>query len=245
MSCDTLEDAIVNVARGRDVGAGTAGAVEAHIEHCTSCRARFMRELQLTDGLRELARSTDSQSASAVVEMRVLAAFAHQHERHTNGGWPAGMRVAAALALLAASGAAGWGMVGRSRVEDVRHAAIEISKPIQSLPTPSPALEARAPTVAAASPMTGDLPRRRGAGAVRRSASRVVRPEGFVALPSATGLPAFESGEILRLEVPVTSLPMYGIDIAPDARGPVVEADFLVGQDGQARAIRLVKDGRL
>jgi hypothetical protein len=65
-----------------------------------------------------------------------------------------------------------------------------------------------------------------------------------VALPSATGLPAFESGEIVRMEVPVTSLPMYGIDIIPDARGPAVEADFLVGQDGQARAIRLVRNGR-
>jgi hypothetical protein len=73
-----------------------------------------------------------------------------------------------------------------------------------------------------------------------------VRTTGFVAIPAAAGLPAFESGEIVRVEVPLASLPTYGIDILPDVRTDVVEADLLVGQDGQARAIRLVpsNDGR-
>jgi hypothetical protein len=68
----------------------------------------------------------------------------------------------------------------------------------------------------------------------------VVRPVGFVALPGAAGLPDFESGEIVRMELPLTSLPTYGIEILPDAQGSPVEADLLVGQDGEARAIRLV-----
>jgi hypothetical protein len=63
-----------------------------------------------------------------------------------------------------------------------------------------------------------------------------------VTLPSAVGLPEFESGEIVRLQIPLTSLPTYGLEIAPDARGTAVEADLLVGQDGQPRAIRLVAD---
>jgi hypothetical protein len=61
-----------------------------------------------------------------------------------------------------------------------------------------------------------------------------------VALPSAVGLPDFESGQIVRLELPLAMLPSYGIQIVPDARGPQVEADLLVGQDGQPRAIRLI-----
>ena len=67
----------------------------------------------------------------------------------------------------------------------------------------------------------------------------VVRPSGFVELPWSAGLPAFESGEIVRMEVPVASLPAYGIDISSGAGRPV-EADILIGQDGLARAIRLV-----
>jgi hypothetical protein len=50
----------------------------------------------------------------------------------------------------------------------------------------------------------------------------------------------FESGSIVRMEVPVASLPAYGIDISPAAGGGPIEADVLVGQDGQPRAIRLV-----
>ena len=70
--------------------------------------------------------------------------------------------------------------------------------------------------------------------------TNVVTPSGFVDLPWTAGLPAFESGEIVRMDIPVASLPTYGIDISSGAgRGPV-EADVLIGQDGFARAIRLV-----
>jgi len=67
----------------------------------------------------------------------------------------------------------------------------------------------------------------------------LINPTGFVELPWTRGLPAFESGEILRLEVPAAALPAYGIDISAGADRPV-EADILIGQDGLARAIRLV-----
>jgi len=70
--------------------------------------------------------------------------------------------------------------------------------------------------------------------------TNVVTPSGFVDLPWTAGLPAFESGEIVRMEIPAASLPTYGIDISPGAgRGPV-KADVLIGQDGFARQIRLV-----
>jgi hypothetical protein len=61
-----------------------------------------------------------------------------------------------------------------------------------------------------------------------------------VELPWTAGLPAFESGEIVRMEVPVASLPTYGIDISSGAGNGPVAADVLIGQDGFARAIRLV-----
>jgi hypothetical protein len=49
----------------------------------------------------------------------------------------------------------------------------------------------------------------------------------FVAWPGAAAWPPFESGELIRVEFPVD--------------GGVVEADVVVGQDGFARAIRLVR----
>lgn len=64
----------------------------------------------------------------------------------------------------------------------------------------------------------------------------------FIALPGAAALPAFERGDIVRIEVPLISLPAYGIEILPDATPTIVPADLLVGQDGVPRAIRLVSD---
>jgi hypothetical protein len=46
---------------------------------------------------------------------------------------------------------------------------------------------------------------------------------------------------IVRVEIALPSLPAYGVPIVPDALSTSVEADLLVGQDGRARAIRLVQ----
>lgn len=64
----------------------------------------------------------------------------------------------------------------------------------------------------------------------------------FIALPGAASLPDFERGDIVRIEVPLVSLPAYGIEILPDATPTSVPADLLVGQDGVPRAIRIASD---
>jgi hypothetical protein len=51
--------------------------------------------------------------------------------------------------------------------------------------------------------------------------------EAFVVLPGARALPRFERGRVIRVEIP-----------SPDG---VITADVLVGQDGLARAVRLVQ----
>jgi hypothetical protein len=244
MTCNTLQDAIVDVARGRDAGAGTIAAVDAHVEQCGACRTRFARERRLSEGLRALAVSSASRGASASVEGELLRAFGEHHaarrpvtSRLAGASW-----LRAAAAVLVVAGAIAWWWVARGpRVPEAQQAT---SAPSASTPQPeTPAIASSRPVPAA---QDAPAPSRvtRNASAKRPATPRIIRPEGFVALPSAAGLPAFESGEIVRLEVPVTSLPMYGIDISPEAKGSAVEADFLVGQDGQARAIRLVRNGR-
>ncbi|HET9831099.1 MAG TPA: hypothetical protein VFP91_05305 [Vicinamibacterales bacterium] len=49
----------------------------------------------------------------------------------------------------------------------------------------------------------------------------------FVVLPGASALPHFEHGEVIRMEVP--------------SAGGAIQVDVLVGQDGLARAARLVQ----
>jgi hypothetical protein len=66
-------------------------------------------------------------------------------------------------------------------------------------------------------------------------------PNDFVPWPGARDLPPFESGELVRVDLPVSMLPTLGM-VPPSTRGAAVKADVIVGQDGLARAVRLVSD---
>lgn len=61
----------------------------------------------------------------------------------------------------------------------------------------------------------------------------------FVVWPGAVGLPPLESGELVRVELPVSVLPTLGLR-PPASHKSAVTADLLVGQDGLTRAVRLV-----
>ncbi|MGB7220702.1 MAG: hypothetical protein WBD07_18025 [Vicinamibacterales bacterium] len=63
---------------------------------------------------------------------------------------------------------------------------------------------------------------------------------GFVPWPGAYALPPFESGELMRVDLPVSALPTLGL-LPPSSAAGVVQADIVVGQDGFARAVRLVQ----
>ena len=78
----------------------------------------------------------------------------------------------------------------------------------------------------------------------RPPAARVLTPlttTEFVLWPGAAELPTFESGHLMRMEVPVSALPSLGL-MPPATRAAVVQADVLVGQDGLPRAVRLSPD---
>ena len=65
-------------------------------------------------------------------------------------------------------------------------------------------------------------------------------PSEFVIVPGAAGLPAMESGSLVRIDVPVSMLPSLGLTPPQANRTTSVKADLIVGQDGLTRAARLV-----
>src|SRR5262249_25884787 len=134
------------------------------------------------------------------------------------------LRVAAAIVLVGC-GVLGW-RLNRPLVTIERLAAPPRSSAVSpGVPSPTQILgtDARPSTVA---------PQRVRHAPIQKKArdAAVVTPAGFVALPWTAGLPAFESGEIVRMEVPVASLSAYGIDISPATASRPVEADLLIGQ---------------
>jgi len=70
----------------------------------------------------------------------------------------------------------------------------------------------------------------------------IIELVGFQRIPQAVALPDFDSGAIVRTEIAVNALPVYGVRIPADVASAAVKVDFLVGQDGHPRAIRLVTE---
>ena len=63
---------------------------------------------------------------------------------------------------------------------------------------------------------------------------------GFVPWPGAEAWPRFESGSLVRVDLPVSALIALGLPV-PLSTASVMQADIVVGQDGFARAVRLVQ----
>jgi hypothetical protein len=197
-----------------------------------------MTQENYDDAIAELARTAEMDAQTvAALERRLLQAFSEHHPAGTDAvrlkpRWTFSSHAwrrwgaAAAVFVILMGGMAGW------RALRPGSPGVDVRQPPAPPAPPVATIAKSVPSVLPAVPMK---PARR-----QRPAARVVRPEGFVALPGSAGLPAFESGTIVRLELSLASLPSYGVDITRAGTDRPVEADVLVGQDGQPRAIRLV-----
>jgi hypothetical protein len=255
MNCREYEADIVDLARGAGVSVEAELRLREHLGACAGCAARFAREQRLTAVLAEVAGSAPQPASTEAIETQLLRAFAAQHAAgaqeaasprrpiaaRTAWGWLAAAAVLV-LAVVVWRGIATW-------------QAPDAAGPVPAA-VATEAAETLAATPAAAAPAprrdeeTTPAPRRDAspqAAPVRaRPARDLVQPAGddgvlrFVSLPTAIGLPELESGRIVRVELSTAMLPAYGIDVVPGSESGVVEADVLVGQDDQPRAIRFV-----
>lgn len=265
MNCHEHESDLVDLARS-DGAIGQQGSeLRRHLDRCPGCSARFEQERQLSAGLRALARKAAVVEADPVAERRLVEMFesrgATRGSRRTGSAgrptnWMWALAAAAGLVLFVGATWSGmrWpranGLVGSQPSAGGVRAAMPSADgrrlagdPAQRVDTPL--MGAREPALAAAT-LAKTAPVRPSPVAARRASSRGVRSPvadeagDFVALPTADRLPGFESGMIVRVELPISSLPAYGLQIVPDVARTPVRADVLVGQDGQPRAIRLV-----
>jgi hypothetical protein len=258
MSCREYEADIVDLARGAGVSVEVEARLRGHLDACAGCAARFAREQQLTAGLGEVADAAPQPSRSDAIESQLLRAFAAQHAAgsreaasrrppfaaRTAWGWLA----AAAVLVLAvvvwrgttsrqAPDAAGPGPAAVA----TRAAEVLAAAPAAAAPAPRRDEAAIATLSRNVSPQAA--PGRAAAAGERAQPAAPAEDDGvlrFVSLPTAIGLPEFESGRIVRVELATAMLPAFGFDVVPESESGVVEADVLVGQDDQPRAIRFV-----
>jgi hypothetical protein len=260
MNCHTCEADLVDLARGVDLSAPIRAGVGEHLERCPACASRFALEQRLTAELRDLAASAPLAARSDALEQQLLRAFAARQDAASGQpaatpypqvsrsvfSTPAAWRWLAAAAVLVLA-VAGWIGSGwwRSERDTAAVSTPALTRPAElkratavvggapEAPVRTPPAEARS---LRASPQS--RPPRDGVSSTSPAGEDGVLR--FVSLPAAAGLPALESGRIVRVALPMSLLPAYGLDVAPETAARVVEADVLVGQDGQPRAIRFV-----
>ncbi len=193
-----------------------------------------------TQAIRALSDGARMAPESATrIERELLSAFAEHRtavkrvpSARRPGVWRPWMAAAAAALIAVAASIGAWRFQPGVTVKNVTKTPSREHVPARpGSPLVSPALAPVSPP---------SMPPRGASARAAGERRRIVRPAGFVELPGAAGLPQFESGTIVRLELPVASLPAYGIEIPAAADERPVEADLLVGQDGLTRAIRLV-----
>jgi hypothetical protein len=220
MSCHRIEPHIIDMARG--VTSNQDAQLARHILGCPSCAGLLERERMMSAALRRLSTDLKEPAANPEREQALLSMFDQAATRP-------GSRVhARAWTSLAAAGLAGAAVL-------TWHLAGALSAPRISTPPPiavaretrqSDMLEA-SPLVAAVEPPISLPARRRATRNADLRFDETADSTEFVAWPGATAWPPFESGELIRIDIPTEN--------------GVVQAEILVGQDGFARAIRLVQ----
>ena len=248
MTCRQLRPYMVDFARGAIDAAAVEAQIARHVRGCRECTALVERERVMSAALQRVAATmtvpaADPQREAALLEMfesRLVSPAAPATSR-----WWLGSLAVAATVLIAVGA---WRYVSSgSRVgphvgppEGGPH-VLQSDVRLKS----DPAVSDDQPTIARRTAAGQAGPRvrtlRAGAPSVLADDSELVLDAtSFVTWP-ASSAPRFESGTLMRLDLPVSILPALGL-WPPQSADSVVPVDVLVGQDGFARAFRLASE---
>jgi len=206
------------------------------------------RKPELNAALRRLSASMRHSAAGPAVETRLLAAFRQQHgqtilarraQSWARWGWAAAIAAATAMLFIIPV----WRKPDVPALPVPGVPAIAAAPPLNAQPLHANTrpLETR-PMIASAKLRT--VPRR------RRPAETVPPVLGrnpdsdegdFIPLPEAAHLTPVESIDVVRVKLPRSALMRFGLPVTPEQAWEPVKADVVFGQDGMARAIRLVR----
>ncbi len=219
MSCGRFKGDILEWARGGKV----AAEARNHARSCRECWDLYEEQILLSERERALSPA----QAPPELEATLLGEFLRvRRPRRSRAPWVlVPLAVAAALILVFA-------LTTRTPSPPAPIAAMRLPEPVpMSLSAaPTPNREAPRPVVAAA--------RRRPVPARPPVAAHVEEP--FVQIPYTQPLAPWERGEIMRMELPVAALIAQGFPMATSDAGAAARADVLIGEDGRARAVRLI-----
>jgi len=226
MSCHQIEPHIVDLARGVTSDEARDARLARHVLGCPGCAGRLEQERAMSAALRRLANDLKDPAADPRLEQALLAVFDRAvasravHRHAPAWPWLTGLAAASiAFAVLLT-----WQFTGPSITPRISTtpAASAVPDKVQA----AAALES-GPNVTTATPPISTRGRSAHSRGARPRLDDGADSTDFVAWPGAAAWPPFESGELIRVDIPTAD--------------GVVHAEVLVGQDGLARAVRWVQ----
>ena len=266
MSCQDLQNAINEVARGQIIDAKSRDEALSHAASCARCAVQLEDQRTLSAGLRQLATAEADEQAPLRVEASLRAAFREQRaalspalvisSRGAVRRWlyvGAGVAAAAAIVML-------FSLTAFRTRETKQQAPRAYDNPDVASP---PATDQRKQTLIQ-SPVPDKVQRKRTASnpsPQRLQATNKAKPsderkrgvniadqssEGEIAtdffpLMNRESLTQLDGGQVVRVELPRSALMSFGLPMNMDRANERIKADVVVGNDGLARAIRFVR----
>jgi hypothetical protein len=179
---------------------------------------------QVLQALRALAENDRASEARPEVEARLLDAFHARQARSVRR-----QRRWVGVATLAA----GFVIALLLWPDRTPKSAVSAVQPISQIPE-----TARASPAAAVVSSVTRAPRKVARKIVTVPQAHEVVTDFF---PLMNPAPAFERGQMLRVQLPAAAMQTVGLPVREDHLDDLVQADVLVGEEGMPRAIRFVR----
>jgi hypothetical protein len=263
MNCRNFETNIRALLRNQLTESGAQEQLLKHAKNCQKCSAILEAEKRLLSGFRAVNDDIALEVVPPRIEANLLRVFNSQADGQTEPGiknisnpiqhWrQAGWAFAATAVIVIAclAGIRQKGLISSGQNQEVlRVSTIPITLPDLSFPSvEEPASNAAVPVykqtnIRKQKPLrsraVADTSRMNMRSVIKKSVTPKAQDEPrFFPLAEADEFVSLESGQLVRVELSVSSLVKLGIPVKSDKGNQSVQADLLIGQDGIARAIR-------
>jgi hypothetical protein len=252
MNCEDFNYIINELADYKPMAVSTRDAGVSHVALCADCAAKLTNARAVSATLL-LAAGAESETAPARIKDDLLAAFAAEQQAtapnrvvpiasRSKLGWWAAAAVAAAAAIVFAVMLPTW-----------RSAPVRNPQPTVAVKAPPIETPTVAPNVQPGSELPSDVPvtaprkqrvlRPKSRPFITAGTSETIARNGtneFVPLTYLATATAIDTGTIVRVQLSRAALARLGLPINIEGSNESVKAEVVIGDDGVARAIRLV-----
>jgi hypothetical protein len=252
MKCAEFSEIVSDLARNEGLDEAVRQSAMLHADACPRCDEELVMARTLSAALHALAASTTAASAPARVEemlrgeMRqrreVVAMPAPRARRWAIGG-AAGLAAAALISIVLLKPGILHPRGDSSPAALTQTAGATAQGSEATAPVAPASAGANASAATSANSQSGGNPAASDSIAASATSqdSDTEYATAYVALPSAEGATFAEDQTIVRVSLPPSALASFGFPVRSEGADANVLADFVLGEDGTPRAVRLVQ----